>query len=92
METAFHGGHGGDHGFIALVIVIAGQALLHRFHQLFQAIGRKGGQKTRERYGSEFFSTIGRRGGTALKEEKGVEFFRAIARISRRKAVLNAEA
>lgn len=58
----------------------------------FQAIGRKGGQKTRERYGSEFFSAIGRRGGTALKEEKGVEFFRAIARISRRKAAVAAEA
>lgn len=58
----------------------------------FQAIGRKGGQKTREKYGSEFFQTIGRRGGTALKEEKGVEFFRAIARISRRKAALAAEA
>jgi general stress protein YciG len=53
--------------------------------EFFQAIGRKGGQKTREKYGSEFFSAIGKRGGTALKEEKGIEFFRKIARISRQK-------
>ena len=53
--------------------------------EFFQTIGRKGGQKTREKYGSEFFSSIGKRGGTALKEEKGIEFFRKIARISRQK-------
>jgi general stress protein YciG len=46
--------------------------------------GRKGGEKTKERYGPNFFQEIGRKGGKkgglTTKERYGPEFYRTIGR------------
>ena len=42
--------------------------------------GRKGGEKTRERYGSEFYEEIGKKGGEAVKRTRGPEFYEKIGR------------
>ena len=46
--------------------------------------GRKGGMKTKERYGPGFFQEIGRKGGKkgglTTKERYGPEFYRTIGR------------
>ncbi len=46
--------------------------------------GRKGGQTTMKRYGSEFYQKIGRvggkRGGNTTKERYGKSFYQAIGR------------
>jgi uncharacterized protein len=56
-----------------------------RSHRLKRAnAGRKGGERTKRRYGSDFFVKIGRKGGKkggeATKKRHGVEFFRRIGR------------
>ena len=51
-----------------------------RGREYYQAIGRKGGNRTRERFGPEFFSGIGRKGGERVKAERGVEFYAEIGR------------
>jgi len=46
--------------------------------------GRKGGLKTKERYGPNFFQEIGRKGGKkgglTTKERYGADFYRTIGR------------
>ncbi len=42
--------------------------------------GERGGQTTRERYGSEFYREIGRRGGETVREIRGREFYEDIGR------------
>jgi len=42
--------------------------------------GERGGQTTKERYGSEFYREIGRRGGEAVRENRGREFYEDIGR------------
>ena len=42
--------------------------------------GRRGGQATKKKYGSEFYEEIGKRGGEAVKRERGVEFYEQIGR------------
>jgi general stress protein YciG len=42
--------------------------------------GRKGGNTTRERYGSEFFQEIGAKGGRTVSERYSNEHFREIGR------------
>ena len=47
--------------------------------------GRKGGQRTRERYGDEHFGRIGKiggkKGGETTKQRHGVEFYQRIGRL-----------
>jgi general stress protein YciG len=47
--------------------------------------GEKGGQTTKERYGTPFYREIGRRGGEAVREERGHEFYEEIGRKGGRK-------
>ena len=47
--------------------------------------GERGGQTTRERYGSEFYREIGRRGGETVREIRGREFYEDIGRKGGRK-------
>jgi general stress protein YciG len=47
--------------------------------------GERGGQTTRERYGSEFYREIGRRGGETVRELRGREFYEDIGRKGGRK-------
>ena len=47
--------------------------------------GERGGQTTRERYGSEFYREIGRRGGETVRERRGREFYEDIGRKGGRK-------
>jgi len=46
--------------------------------------GRRGGQSTKKRYGSEFYQEIGRKGGKkgglTTKQRYGVEFYQKIGR------------
>ena len=42
--------------------------------------GERGGQTTKERYGSEFYREIGRRGGETVREVHGREFYEDIGR------------
>jgi general stress protein YciG len=42
--------------------------------------GERGGQTTKERYGSAFYREIGRRGGEAVRESRGREFYEDIGR------------
>lgn len=42
--------------------------------------GEKGGQTTKERYGTPFYKEIGRKGGEAVRDERGHEFYEAIGR------------
>ena len=42
--------------------------------------GERGGQTTKERYGSEFYREIGRRGGETVREIRGLEFYEDIGR------------
>lgn len=42
--------------------------------------GRKGGQTTKARYGSEFYRDIGRKGGEAVRDSRGHEFYEEIGR------------
>jgi uncharacterized protein len=42
--------------------------------------GRKGGETTRARYGSEFFQEIGAKGGRAVSERYSTDHFREIGR------------
>ena len=42
--------------------------------------GRKGGNTTRDRYGSEFFQEIGAKGGRTVSERYSNEHFREIGR------------
>ena len=45
-----------------------------------KAAGSKGGQATKDKYGTEYFSQIGKKGGAALMRERGSEFFSQISR------------
>lgn len=47
--------------------------------------GERGGQTTRERYGTEFYREIGRRGGETVREIRGREFYEDIGRKGGRK-------
>jgi general stress protein YciG len=42
--------------------------------------GEKGGQTTKERYGTPFYKEIGRKGGEAVRDERGHEFYEEIGR------------
>ena len=42
--------------------------------------GERGGQTTKERYGSEFYREIGRRGGETVRANRGREFYEDIGR------------
>ena len=42
--------------------------------------GERGGQTTKERYGSEFYREIGRRGGETVRQIRGREFYEDIGR------------
>ncbi|HEY8170355.1 MAG TPA: hypothetical protein VIH24_04555 [Candidatus Limnocylindria bacterium] len=42
--------------------------------------GRKGGNTTRDRYGSDFFQEIGSKGGKTVSERYSSEHFREIGR------------
>jgi general stress protein YciG len=47
--------------------------------------GERGGQTTKERYGSDFYREIGRRGGETVREVRGHEFYEEIGRKGGRK-------
>jgi general stress protein YciG len=47
--------------------------------------GERGGQTTKERYGSDFYRQIGRRGGETVRESRGHEFYEEIGRKGGRK-------
>jgi general stress protein YciG len=42
--------------------------------------GEKGGQTTKQRYGSPFFSNIGKKGGETVFKERGHEFYEEIGK------------
>ncbi len=42
--------------------------------------GEKGGQTTKERYGTPFYRQIGRKGGETVRNERGHEFYEEIGR------------
>jgi general stress protein YciG len=42
--------------------------------------GEKGGQTTRERYGTPFYREIGRKGGETVRSERGHEFYEEIGK------------
>ena len=42
--------------------------------------GERGGQTTKERYGTPFYREIGRRGGERVQKERGHEFYEEIGR------------
>ena len=42
--------------------------------------GKKGGQTTKERYGTPFYKEIGRKGGEKTRDERGHEFYEEIGR------------
>jgi general stress protein YciG len=42
--------------------------------------GRRGGNKVKVKYGSEFYQTIGRLGGIATKKKHGPEFYTEIGK------------
>jgi uncharacterized protein len=42
--------------------------------------GERGGQTTKERYGTPFYKEIGRKGGEAVRESRGHEFYEEIGR------------
>jgi general stress protein YciG len=42
--------------------------------------GEKGGQTTKERYGTPFYKQIGRKGGETVRDERGHEFYEEIGR------------
>jgi general stress protein YciG len=42
--------------------------------------GEKGGQTTKERYGTPFYKEIGRKGGEAVRDVRGHEFYEEIGR------------
>jgi uncharacterized protein len=42
--------------------------------------GEKGGQTTKERYGTPFYREIGRKGGETVRSERGHEFYEEIGR------------
>ena len=42
--------------------------------------GEKGGQTTKERYGTPFYKEIGRKGGETVRNERGHEFYEEIGR------------
>jgi general stress protein YciG len=42
--------------------------------------GERGGQTTKERYGTPFYREIGRRGGETVRQERGHEFYEEIGR------------
>ena len=42
--------------------------------------GNKGGNTTKERYGSDFYREIGRKGGRKARDTQGPEFYREIGR------------
>jgi hypothetical protein len=52
------------------------------------AAGRKGGQTTRDRHGTDFYRTVGKlggsKGGTATRDLYGPEFFRRIGALGGR--------
>jgi general stress protein YciG len=45
-----------------------------------QEAGRKGGNRVKELYGSEFYAKAGKIGGARTKEKHGPEFYREIGR------------
>lgn len=47
----------------------------------YHEMGKKGGQTTAERHGSQFYGAIGRKGGEATAERHGPEFYERIGRI-----------
>ncbi len=42
--------------------------------------GERGGQTTKERYGTPFYREIGRKGGETVREGRGHEFYEEIGR------------
>ena len=42
--------------------------------------GERGGQTTKERYGTPFYRQIGRKGGETVRAERGHEFYEEIGR------------
>jgi general stress protein YciG len=42
--------------------------------------GEKGGQTTKERYGTPFYREIGRKGGETVRAERGHEFYEEIGK------------
>ena len=40
--------------------------------------GKRGGDRVKAKYGSEFYETIGRKGGEATKEKYGASFYEEI--------------
>ncbi len=40
--------------------------------------GKRGGERVKAKYGSEFYEAIGRKGGEATKEKYGAEFYEVI--------------
>ena len=48
--------------------------------------GERGGQTTKERYGTPFYREIGRKGGESTKRNKGVEHYSRIGRIGGKQA------
>ena len=42
--------------------------------------GEKGGQTTKQRYGTPFYREIGKKGGQAVREGRGHEFYEEIGR------------
>jgi general stress protein YciG len=40
--------------------------------------GKRGGDRVKEKYGSEFYETIGRKGGEATKSKYGPSFYEEI--------------
>lgn len=51
-------------------------------HDFYDAIGRKGGNVTKEKYRHNpgHFSAIGEKGGAAMKAKYGSDYFRAMAK------------
>ena len=42
--------------------------------------GEKGGQTTKQRYGTPFYREIGKKGGETVRSERGHEFYEEIGR------------
>ncbi len=51
--------------------------------ELAQAAGKRGGERVKEKYGSDFYTQIGRKGGEAVREAHGREFYSRIGKKGR---------
>ncbi len=51
--------------------------------ELAQAAGKRGGERVKEKYGSDFYTEIGRKGGQAVRAARGREFYADIGKKGR---------